>query len=319
MIKCSVKMYLMIRYHPRFVWLSLPRESGAVDRGMEIRRFVFGTMVLALSIVGATSSSVFGSSGVFRTDHGQPLNNLSLTPGATFKVSAATICRSGYSRSVRDVPESEKKQVYREYGIIHRTSGEYEVDHLISLELGGNNAIGNLWPELNDHPHGYLNSKDILENRLHALVCSGQLGLKVAQSAIAKDWVSAYHRYLGVWPAPIDASVPTALVPTTTPVTTTEVTTPHVGIQVLSAPISVEPGETATLRVHSSMSNDHCSLNVTLPSGTTSQSQGLGATIADASGSVVWSWLIGTRTGAGVAHLSVSCEAGGLNLPLTIS
>jgi len=41
----------------------------------------------------------------------------------------------------RNVPESEKRQVYAEYGIRSHASGQYEVDHLIPLELGGSNSI----------------------------------------------------------------------------------------------------------------------------------------------------------------------------------
>src|SRR5438105_4897182 len=51
------------------------------------------------------------------------------TPGAIF--SSATvqkICTSGYASSVRNVPTSEKDQVYAEYGITHHAAGQYEVD-----------------------------------------------------------------------------------------------------------------------------------------------------------------------------------------------
>ena len=41
----------------------------------------------------------------------------------------------------RNVPESEKRQVYAEYGIRSHASGQYEVDHLIPLELSGSNSI----------------------------------------------------------------------------------------------------------------------------------------------------------------------------------
>src|ERR1035438_1242793 len=182
--------------------------------------------VVALMAVSLTlASAAFAGTGHFRYSHGEPLNDLRVTPGVTFHVTVATICRSGYSTSVRDVPESEKNEVYAEYGITHRTPGQYEIDHLISLELGGSNAMGNLWPELNNHPHGYLNSKDILENRLHALVCTGKVSLRSAQTLIASNWVTTYHRFLGAWPkanaVPPTATTTTAPVATTTaPVTT---------------------------------------------------------------------------------------------------
>jgi len=37
--------------------------------------------------------------------------------------------------------------------------------------------------------------KDRVENRLHALVCAGRVGLAVAQRAIAVDWWAAYRTY----------------------------------------------------------------------------------------------------------------------------
>ena len=70
-----------------------------------------------------------------------------LTPGSTFNVTAQDVCTPGYARKVRDVPAEMKRQVYREYGITSHCPGDYEVDHLIPLELGGSNSIKNLWPE----------------------------------------------------------------------------------------------------------------------------------------------------------------------------
>jgi hypothetical protein len=48
---------------------------------------------------------------------------------------------------VRNVPAEMKRAVYREYGITSHGPGDYEVDHLIPIELGGSNSIKNLWPE----------------------------------------------------------------------------------------------------------------------------------------------------------------------------
>ena len=64
-----------------------------------------------------------------------------LTPGAVLTTDAAAVCTPGYAKSVRHVSGKVKAQVYREYGITHHASGEYEVDHLISLELRGSNDI----------------------------------------------------------------------------------------------------------------------------------------------------------------------------------
>ena len=89
---------------------------------------------------------------------------------------ASVICVKGYTKTVRNVPQSNKEQIYRSYGVITRAPKEYEVGHLISLELGGfSNCIRNLCPQsyitqpLNAHV------KDKLENKLHEPICPGQL------------------------------------------------------------------------------------------------------------------------------------------------
>src|SRR5208282_1087672 len=100
-----------------------------------------------------------------------------LTPGAIFpNVTVDMLAHVGYTKSVRNVPESEKERVFAEYGITHHSPGEYEVDHLIPLELGGSNDIKNLWPE---PYHGAWNAhiKDRLEDKLHAMVKSHQIDL----------------------------------------------------------------------------------------------------------------------------------------------
>ncbi|HZU66518.1 MAG TPA: HNH endonuclease [Ktedonobacteraceae bacterium] len=116
------------------------------------------------------------------------------TPGAIFpNATAQEICKSGYASSVRNVPTSEKDQAYAEYGITHHSSGQYEVDHLVSLELGGSNDIANLWPEAASPTPGF-HQKDQVENYLHNQVCSGAISLKEAQIEIATNWLAVYQR-----------------------------------------------------------------------------------------------------------------------------
>lgn len=123
-----------------------------------------------------------------------------LTPGATLPVTTADICTPGYSRKIRNVPAEVKRDVYRRYGIRHHRAGEYEVDHLISLELGGSNSERNLWPQSYWTTPWNAHVKDVLENALHRAVCEGRVPLTTAQHDIATDWVAAYRRYVGARP-----------------------------------------------------------------------------------------------------------------------
>lgn len=115
------------------------------------------------------------------------------TPGAVLPVSMAQICRPGYAGKTRNVPEKEKRAVYAEYGAREQKGVCCEVDHLISLELGGSNSIQNLWPQPYVPTPG-AHEKDRLEARLHALVCDGQLPLTQAQKEIRTDWYRSYLR-----------------------------------------------------------------------------------------------------------------------------
>jgi hypothetical protein len=117
------------------------------------------------------------------------------TPGAVLTTDAGKVCTSGYSKTVRNVSQAEKDQIYAEYGIPSHVPYQYEIDHDISLELGGSNDPTNLWPEPNDKSTG--NTKDALEDKLHELVCVNQISLVDAQAAIKGDWTVAYRKYVG--------------------------------------------------------------------------------------------------------------------------
>jgi hypothetical protein len=107
---------------------------------------------------------------------------------------AATICVSGYTKTVR--PSSAytnalKTRQIREYGYSDTNLADYEEDHLIPLELGGHPTDPkNLWPE----PRTGIDTaakKDGAENSLHRRVCAGLITLEAAQVAIATNWESA--------------------------------------------------------------------------------------------------------------------------------
>ena len=157
---------------------------------------------------GSTSLHVVHSPGVVTDDEhlspgqcharsaaaGDPLPDPTCTPGSidptvTQATIGATICRSGYTATVRP-PASDtgrwKIRTYVFYGLDTSTRGEY--DHLVPLELGGSNTTSNLWIE----PGSIPNPKDKVENRLHDQVCVGNIPLATAQRAIATDWTTAH-------------------------------------------------------------------------------------------------------------------------------
>ena len=110
-----------------------------------------------------------------------------------------TICNSRWStKSIR--PEASytnrlKIEQINEYGYSDSRLKDYEEDHFIPLELGGNPTDPkNLWPEPFETSiaGGGGHAKDKVENYLHAEVCSGSLTLEQAQREITEDWYRVY-------------------------------------------------------------------------------------------------------------------------------
>ena len=156
------------------------------------------------------------------------LPNPATTPGAMNPLVnqgniSTTICRNGYTATIRPsvlyTNSLKRRQLnsspYSSYGITDLKF--FEEDHLIPLELGGSpTSAENLWPQLWSGPSG-ARDKDRLENRLHALVCSGSLSLVLAQEAIATNWEDAFRTFVvGISALPTSTS-PTPSTPSVTP------------------------------------------------------------------------------------------------------
>lgn len=157
-----------------------------------------GFVLVALLVVIPVCAQ--GAGSVHYNHSGQALlPDPNATPGDTVTTDGQTVCVPGYARRERNVPPEVKREVYALYGVHPSTQARNgkrvriccEVDHLISLELGGSNDIKNLWPEPY-LPKPGARQKDIVEDWLHQQVCSGKMPLGEAQRKIASDWYAVY-------------------------------------------------------------------------------------------------------------------------------
>jgi len=123
------------------------------------------------------------------------------TPGAINPTLTIEVLRDRdfTTKCVRDVAtqEEEKATTFDWYNIPHPSdnSGETqicELDHLISLELGGADTLDNIWPQCGPSgvslPQRFFKEKDTVENFLAMQVRAGQMQLIDAQRGIATDW-----------------------------------------------------------------------------------------------------------------------------------
>ena len=127
-----------------------------------------------------------------QTSHGC----IAINPAVTQQTIRETICTAGYTASVRP-PVSYtlaiKVRLLLEAGIDPSHAGEFELDHVIPLALGGSpTALSNLaLQELQE-----AREKDRLEVRLQHLVCHGEIALVEAQDCIARDWLACSAKWM---------------------------------------------------------------------------------------------------------------------------
>jgi hypothetical protein len=154
-----------------------------------------GVAIVALLLVTIRMRAPAGGENLTLADISQNERpDSQLTPGATVPVTRDEVCSSTSTTAVSEIPVALKQKVLELYGLSPAQSDGYELDYLITPELGGATDVHNLWPE----PYRNVwnaRVKDQLEDRLHRLVCHGDVDLVTAQHDIATDWIAAYHKY----------------------------------------------------------------------------------------------------------------------------
>lgn len=166
-----------------------------------LKYVVYGVLALSFAAMVALGQTAHYRQVPAKDDPTQlvALNDLQATPGAVDPaLTKDQLCdKTFHTGTVRHVTQAMKVQVCKAYGAAGKCpSHQYEIDHLVSIELGGANDVKNLWPQpLDSAAVVGFRTKDIVENRAHAAVCAGQLTLLEAQQAIAADWYAFGLKY----------------------------------------------------------------------------------------------------------------------------
>jgi hypothetical protein len=147
---------------------------------MRVSIVELGLYALAVILILAALPRCSGQTGAAAVRASWSLTPGVLNPEVTPSTIRGTICRHGWTRTIRP-PVSYTNELKRrglgQYGLRGPPSA-YQEDHLISLELGGHPTDPrNLWPE----PYPRATKVDAQENELNAQVCSGRLTLEEAQ------------------------------------------------------------------------------------------------------------------------------------------
>ena len=170
----------------------------AVPDWMPARRRLYGAAVVLLALMGGLMLQgerqppmpvSAGANGVFL------LPRADLTPGATASITLQDICGPDRYGRMQPIPEAVHQSVFTRYGADYGQAADYELDYLITPELGGVGDARNLWPQPFARTPWNAYVKDELERLFHRMVCEGTIDLRTAQREMASDWIAAYKRY----------------------------------------------------------------------------------------------------------------------------
>jgi hypothetical protein len=98
----------------------------------------------------------------------------------------------------RGVTVAMEQKVFSRYRLAWNRRGEFKIDHLIPMELGGADTIDNLWPQrVNARPYG-ADRKELLTEVLLEKIRTGKMTLAQAQEEIRRDWIDAFIDHVGM-------------------------------------------------------------------------------------------------------------------------
>lgn len=163
------------------------RQSKAIciEAAGSMTRWLFAFLVVVVVYV----LLIFFALSV-KLAYGQSVPRGMLNPAVTQKNIATTICKNGWTETIRPpqaYTEKLKRQQMKALG--YTGLAKYEEDHFIPLEIGGHptNPI-NLWPEpWTGKCSAHI--KDLAENAGNNAVCKGKITLAQARRTIYANWI----------------------------------------------------------------------------------------------------------------------------------
>lgn len=174
-------------------------ETAAQPQTVACRQF--GINPEASSALAKTALPSAPSCKVRTASDGFFLPDPTCTPGAINPTVTTEVLQDPNFRTVcvrgQATSEEQKHETYSWYGIASPTNNAgstqtCELDHLISLELGGADTLDNIWPQCGPPDvalsERYFKRKDGVENYLARQVREGKMSLDEAQRGIAADW-----------------------------------------------------------------------------------------------------------------------------------
>ena len=151
--------------------------------------------ILCIALVAFWHRTQTVSSSHQRISLAPSVPDIDLTPGDVRPVRLEDVCEAGSDDLDPIVPASVQQAVFRKYGMESAAAVNYQIDYLVSPQLGGTDSIQNLWPEPYDSTVWNARAKDALEQRLQQMVCTGKIDLASAQREIRVDWIAAYKKH----------------------------------------------------------------------------------------------------------------------------
>jgi hypothetical protein len=192
--RARLKQQLAACAERRRTWL------GSLDLGVPLprARWLYASVVLVLAAyAGLFQGESRPGVSLANQSLGPPalVPRRDLTPGVAEPVALERLCSPSRTGRTEPVPVVVHRGVFERYGADYRRAAEYELDYLITPELGGVPDARNLWPQPFGGTPWNAYVKDELERLFHQRVCEGALALAEAQREMAGDWISAYKRH----------------------------------------------------------------------------------------------------------------------------